>query len=60
MFVDYRLLNCCIGSLHALSALKSRNRSVVGNKLLCSSQVAAASDVEAVILTVYKLSRIPG
>ena len=33
-------------------SLKSRNRSVVGNKLLCGSQVAAASDVGAVILTV--------
>ena len=50
--------------LHGIVAyfvsLKSRIKSVVGNKLLCSSQVAAASDVEAVILTVYKLGRIPG
>jgi hypothetical protein len=41
-------------------SFKSRNRSVVDNKLLRSSQAAAASDVEAVILTVYKLGRISG
>jgi hypothetical protein len=48
------------GIVACLVSLKSGNRSVVGNKLLCGSQGSRAWDAEAVFSTVYRLGRFPG